>query len=445
MRWRLSAPRVAVVAGMLLALLASVAAADTSGPTNSDWLDWTQLPALPEGARVSGAFVGVVQDRLLVAGGRRSAAASPGGGDAGLSDQIYVLEPAAEGYRWREVGKLPHLVADGAAVATPAGLLILGGRTADGGTAEAWLLSWDPARDGVTARAMPPLPEPAIQLSAAVIDGTVYVAGGRTDAGTPLASFLTLRPAADAAWQTLPSWPGKARHGGSLVAQRAGEHYCVFLFGGRSGEAGLRDAFRYDPLEGAWQQVADLPRPTYLAPGVAVGQSHVMLFAGAGTGAGTPSRDPDAEPPMSVPGGDTLAYHSVTDAWVITTPVPGGVAQGAAVPFAGGYVVLCDATGPDGASTQTYRSTLKDVKRALKTLDFVVLFVYLAAIMVVGFLFTGRQHTSDDYFLAGRRIPWWAAGLSLMATQVSAIGSWRSRPRRSRPTGSTSAARWRGS
>ena len=417
MRWRSSAPRAVVTVGVMLALLASVAAADTARPAAADWLDWTQLPAPPDGARVGGAFVGVVQDRLLVAGGRRSVAGSRGGGDAGLSDQIYALEPAAEGYRWREVGKLPHPVADGAAVATPAGLLILGGRTAEGGTAEAWLLSWDPAADGVTTRSMPPLPEPAADASAAVIDGTVYVAGGRTDAGTPLASFLALRLGEDAAWQTLPSWPGVARHGGSLVAQRAGEHFCVFFFGGRSGEVELRDALRYDPRDGAWQPVADLPRPTYLAPGVAIGQSHVMLFAGAGTA----NHDPDAEPPASDTGRDTLAYHSVTDSWVVTSPVPDGVARGV-VPFAGGYVVLSDAAGPDGASTQTYWATLKDVKRALKTLDFIVLFVYLAAIMVVGFLFTGRQHTGDDYFLAGRRIPWWAAGLSLMATQVSAIG-----------------------
>ena len=32
-----------------------------------------------------------------------------------------------------------------------------------------------------------------------------------------------------------------------------------------------------------------------------------------------------------------------------------------------------------------------------------------------------RRESADDYLLAGRRVPWWAMGLSLMATQASAI------------------------
>src|SRR5690606_30918590 len=38
------------------------------------------------------------------------------------------------------------------------------------------------------------------------------------------------------------------------------------------------------------------------------------------------------------------------------------------------------------------------------------------------FYFAKNGKNTDDFFLGGKRIPWWAAGLSLMATQVSAIG-----------------------
>ncbi len=57
----------------------------------------------------------------------------------------------------------------------------------------------------------------------------------------------------------------------------------------------------------------------------------------------------------------------------------------------------------------------------LSTADWVVLAVYLAAIVSFG-LWMGRGNRRvDDFFLAGRQMRWWAAGLSVMATQVSAI------------------------
>ncbi|MGD8895724.1 MAG: sodium:solute symporter, partial [Acidobacteriota bacterium] len=58
---------------------------------------------------------------------------------------------------------------------------------------------------------------------------------------------------------------------------------------------------------------------------------------------------------------------------------------------------------------------------ALSRADWVVLAVYLVAIVSFG-LWMGRGNRRvDDFFLAGRQMRWWAAGLSVMATQVSAI------------------------
>jgi SSS family transporter len=53
--------------------------------------------------------------------------------------------------------------------------------------------------------------------------------------------------------------------------------------------------------------------------------------------------------------------------------------------------------------------------------DWVVLAVYLVAIVAFG-VWVGRGNRKlDDFFLAGRQMRWWAVGLSVMATQVSAI------------------------
>lgn len=54
-------------------------------------------------------------------------------------------------------------------------------------------------------------------------------------------------------------------------------------------------------------------------------------------------------------------------------------------------------------------------------LDWAVLGAYLVLIVAWG-VFKGRGTASvDDYLLAGRQMPWWAIGLSVMATQISAI------------------------
>ena len=53
--------------------------------------------------------------------------------------------------------------------------------------------------------------------------------------------------------------------------------------------------------------------------------------------------------------------------------------------------------------------------------NWVVLGCYLAVLVGVGVYFAKREKSTDDFFLAGRRIPFWAAGLSIFGTQLSAI------------------------
>jgi SSS family solute:Na+ symporter len=53
--------------------------------------------------------------------------------------------------------------------------------------------------------------------------------------------------------------------------------------------------------------------------------------------------------------------------------------------------------------------------------DWVVLATYLVLIVGFGVWVGRRTRDVSDFFLAGREMPWWAAGLSVMATQVSAI------------------------
>ncbi|HJP33969.1 MAG: sodium:solute symporter [Candidatus Latescibacteria bacterium] len=52
--------------------------------------------------------------------------------------------------------------------------------------------------------------------------------------------------------------------------------------------------------------------------------------------------------------------------------------------------------------------------------DWLAILLYLAATIGIGLWLSRRQEDLDDYFLGGRNIPWWAALLSMVATEVSA-------------------------
>src|SRR5262247_3785611 len=57
----------------------------------------------------------------------------------------------------------------------------------------------------------------------------------------------------------------------------------------------------------------------------------------------------------------------------------------------------------------------------MRPLDWLVVAAYLVWIVVDGLRRTKAANEVEGYFLAHRSLPWWAVGLSVMATQLSAI------------------------
>ncbi len=54
-------------------------------------------------------------------------------------------------------------------------------------------------------------------------------------------------------------------------------------------------------------------------------------------------------------------------------------------------------------------------------LDYIVLAGYFAAVLAVGLWFGRKERNTEDYFLGGRRQHWLVVGLSIIATEVSAL------------------------
>lgn len=57
----------------------------------------------------------------------------------------------------------------------------------------------------------------------------------------------------------------------------------------------------------------------------------------------------------------------------------------------------------------------------LSGIDWAVFGVHLAVVFLIGAYFARRQRTTDDYFIGGRRMRWWAVGTSIFATSFSSV------------------------
>jgi SSS family transporter len=53
--------------------------------------------------------------------------------------------------------------------------------------------------------------------------------------------------------------------------------------------------------------------------------------------------------------------------------------------------------------------------------DYAAILLYLGVLVAMGWHFSRRESNTEQYFLGGRRVPWWAVGLSIFGTSLSAI------------------------
>lgn len=115
-----------------------------------------------------------------------------------------------------------------------------------------------------------------------------------------------------------------------------------------------------------------------------------------------------------------LTYHTITDGWanIGTNAVPGTIQS--VRPAADGY--LLTTIGSDGTESTAHLKIALS-QRLLTWVDWLIIVVYLMASAATGlyFYFKDKRQSNADFFLAGRNIPWWAAGISLYATGTSAI------------------------
>jgi len=374
----------------------------------------------------SGQMVGVTEGALLTIGGTDFPVPLSAGGRKVWYGEILALRPGTTA--WEKVGEQDSPLAYGGSVTTADGVITLGGSNGErhSATVSRWRLRTKGDAREVVRTDLLSLPVPLAMVGAALLGQRVYVAGGQrspsaASAERRLWSLDLTRP--DAGWTEHEPWPGPGRILPVLLAQGDALYLIsgaelVETAGGAPVRAYLRDGYRFRPAEG-WRRIADLPRPVVAAPALPVGQSHLFVFGGD-DGALAPRV---RELGVNHPGfsREVLAYHTITNTWVKAGEIPQGLVTTAAVPWEGRFVIPGGEDRPGHRRASTLAATLPPRQGVFGWLDYLVLILYLLPNLFLGFYLARRNRTTSDFFLGGRRIPWWAAGLSLYSTQLSAI------------------------
>jgi solute:Na+ symporter, SSS family len=246
--------------------------------------------------------------------------------------------------------------------------------------------------DAPTARSLPSLP---VELSSAVgaaANDILYVAG--LDA-SGAAHLLQLSPVSEAGqWTALTAWSG-AGTPTSLVS-RIGALYLTVRSQGDPADRLLRWS-----LQAGWQEKG--PAPAAIVPGsaLAVGQAHILYLLRDATGA---SR--------------LETFHTISSAWAEVPYRKSGAIDSVAAVRNG--VLLASAAG---GRVNVESAQLVSSKRGLSGIAWTIVIVYLGTMIGVGvyWYLRDRQGTASEFFLGSRAIPFWAAGVSLYATNTSSI------------------------
>ena len=326
-------------------------------------LAWKRLADLPEPVGLKGLYGGVSHGRLLLAGGSNFPVPAPAGGAKTYHATIFSRAlDASDDTGWTiESTRLPRPLAEGGSAVTPAGIVLVGGRNAQGLSAATRLMRWDDTSRRVRLENLPDLPAPRASCAVVWSDGCIYVAGGEglteTDPDFLRMDLRRWQQAPDSAtWERLPDCPGPRRFGATLMRVELADGTQLILAGGRRLTSApvaesdyRRDAWRYDPAQGDWQRRADLPRPMLLGNAVALGPASFLI--GGGSDGHDLTRMAELGERCRLPD-DIVRYDADPDRWTIIGKLPVGVAAAASV-LAGDQWIVAGGEYSPGLRTAT--------------------------------------------------------------------------------------------
>lgn len=457
-------------------LFAFFAVTTSFSQDDSAILDWSTEKSIPNDLGFNGSFVGVHKDALIVAGGANFPDEPVwDGGNKKWYNDIYILENGADS-NWIKIKdvKLPKEIAYGVSINTSEGVLCIGGSNKEGSQSDVYLLQWNKNKKIIEIKVLPSVPVPLGSMGGSVVNDVVYIVGGQEtgDVGST-SNFYSFNISSNIStakyiWKKLPDFPGESRSQPVVVGQSNGYQDCLYVFSGIHYDPTaeithkmLGDVFEFDPHKNEWKQKESIPynnTPGFengflsAAPAIKTGDSHILIFGGAGgehqnlnariklwnaikeleqnitqtdiiQNEITSLKLEERELMMTTSFSKTIwAYHTITDTWTRKGQIPSDTqVVTKALKWNGGIIIPGGEIRPGVRTNGILKGSIKPYEASFGMINYITLITYLGLMVFMGWYFSKRNKTTDDYFLGGGRIPWWAAGLSIYATMLSAI------------------------
>ncbi len=165
-------------------------------------IKWTEVESIPASfgsisKGVSAAFVGLLDDKLIVAGGCNfpDVPAAEGGKKVFYKDILLF-----DGYNWTKIGELPEPLAYGISISTGDAIYFIGGQNMRPASSF-YKLKYD---DNLTLEILPSLPVSFDNGAGALLDNKIVVFGGNQD-GKPSSDMWSFDVNGGENWEKLPS------------------------------------------------------------------------------------------------------------------------------------------------------------------------------------------------------------------------------------------------
>lgn len=324
-----------------------------------------------------GVFMGAANGKLFV--GIEDSISSD---SLNYANYLYTIEEEVSGYSIVKSEELVEPLRDCGFTSYKNSLIIAGGSTPRGPTSRVYLL------DNVNGKLkdLPLLPLPLSNPAVDVVNDQLIITAGEGEEGYNDQTWKLNLKEKNGEWAELSPMPfdnGSQQHS---IVQNSGDEDILYLFGDK--------ILSYSLKRDAWNDLTDLAKDQVDVRGqlpISMGTHHIMFLD---------------------PNGNYCTYHTVTGQWDRRNFMADASENTFVCKWRDDYVML-NSGSLDSISFMN--------KIEFGFLNYLVLGVYFILMLGLGFYFSRKASTSDQFFTGGGQIPWWAAGISIFATTLSAI------------------------
>lgn len=301
-------------------------------------------------------------------------------------------------------------------ITLPDGVLYIGGRDSSQCSKKVVLTTMQQGKRNISED-WPLLPFPLSNAAGVLLDNKIYVLGGRKSLKpSDLSdSFLVLDLSNKSkGWKELPTYPGDARENAIFVVQNDGVSPCLYVLGGqKETEEGvsscLTDGYVYNPQLNRWSSLGS-GFPKGVCAAIVSGANHILLF------------QEESEDTLLYRKKNVLwKYHTITRTLIKSELIPCTYDIVQVLQKDRTFFIISNDLSSGTKKLYSLQGDIVPLKKGLGTINILVIIGYFAVLAGIGIYFSRRQKSTNDYFKGGGRIPWWAAGLSLFGTALSAI------------------------